>query len=387
MSATSERPSVGERPAESRREVSLAQTRKSIQDLFQHRAPIYWTDFLLSISVAYGAAAVYLTSARFSPPYFVSFIIAAFALFRSGVFIHEIVHLPTNRLRAFRVAWNILFAIPNLMPSFAYKCHADHHNPRHFGTPRDGEYLPLGAGPASALVLYFLELPLLPALAIFRFLVLTPVSFLHPRLRRWVLERASSLVLNPRYRRAVPADERLGTLVALEIAIFVELAAFFGLLLAGRLAWTVFAELYVLGMFSAGLNWARTLAAHRYANTGSQMTFVEQIEDSITIPGHPLLTELLFPVGLRYHALHHMFPSLPYHSLGTAHRRLMAALPADSPYRRTVRRSYLQAAREIWRSARSYRNALRMRCNATAITANDGSVAVRAGLRSSSRPR
>ena len=334
-------------------DTSLAQTRKSIQDLFQHRAWIYWTDFLLSVSVGYGAVAVYLTSTPLSPPCFVAFIIAAFALFRCGVFIHEIVHMPTNRLRLFRVAWNILFAIPNLMPSYTYKSHADHHNPRHFGTPRDGEYLPLGAGPVSGVVLYFLQVPLLPALAICRFLVLTPVSFLHPRLRRWVLERASSLVINPRYRRTLPPEERRATLVALEIAIFLELAVFFGLLLSGRLAWTVFFELYVLGMFAAGLNSVRTLVAHGYRNTGSQMTFGEQIEDSITIPGHPLLTELLFPVGLRYHALHHMFPALPYHSLGTAHRRLMARLPADSAYRRTVHRSYLQAACRMWRGARA----------------------------------
>jgi hypothetical protein len=37
-----------------------------------------------------------------------------------------------------------------------------------------------------------------------------------------------------------------------------------------------------------------------------------------------------FPLGLRYHALHHLFPSLPYHALGTAHRRLIVALPPDS---------------------------------------------------------
>lgn len=353
MIETLEQPSSEGRPAESRPEFSLAETRKIIQDLFERRAAIYWTDFLVSMSVAYGAVAVYLTSTPFSPPYFISFIVAAFALFRCGVFIHEIVHLPAGRLRVFQAAWNILFAIPNLMPSFAYKSHADHHNPRHFGTERDGEYLPLGAGPVSGLVLYFLQLPLLPVLAIGRFLVLTPVSSLHPRLRRWVLERASSYVINPRYRRVLPPDERRGTWLALEIAIFVELAVFFGLLLSHRLPWMVFAELYVLGTFSAGLNWARTVAAHGYRNVGSRMSFVEQIEDSITVPGRPLLTELLFPVGLRYHALHHMFPALPYHSLGTAHRRLMVHLPADSPYRRTVHRSYLQAVREMWNSARS----------------------------------
>lgn len=352
MTETLEQPSLTARPR-SGQELSLAQTRKIIQDLFQHRAWVYWTDFLLSMSVAYGAVAVYLTSTPFSPSYVISFVVAAFALFRCGVFIHEIVHMPADRLRLFRATWNILFAIPNLMPSFAYKSHADHHNPRLFGTARDGEYLPLGAGPVSGLVRYFLQVPLLPAMSIFRFLVLTPVSFLHPRLRRWVLENASSYVINPRYRRVLPADERRGAWVALEIAIFVELAVFLGLVLAGRLAWTVFAELYVLGMFAAGLNWVRNVAAHRYANTGAKMTFGEQIDDSINVPGRPLLTELLFPVGLRYHALHHMFPAIPYHSLGTAHRRLMAQLPADSPYRSTVRRSYLQAAREMWRSARA----------------------------------
>jgi len=352
MIQTLEPPAFEGRPAESRPEFPLAQTRRIIQDLFEHRAAIYWTDFLVSMSIAYGAVAVYLTSAPLSAACCISFIVAAFALFRCGVFIHEIVHLPTDRLRLFRAAWNIVFAIPNLMPSFAYKSHADHHNPRHFGTPRDGEYLPLGAGPVSGLVLYFLQLPVLPALAICRFLVLTPVSFLHPRLRRWVLERASSYVINPRYRRAVPPDEPHGTWVALEIAIFVELAVFFGLLVSRRVPWTVFAALYVLGTFAAGLNWLRTVAAHGYRNGGSRMTFAEQIEDSITVPGHSWLTELLFPVGLRYHALHHMFPSLPYHSLGTAHQRLMMHLPADSVYRRTVRRSYLQAVREIWRSAR-----------------------------------
>jgi len=352
MIETLAQPSLAARP-ESGPELSLAQTRRIIQDLFEHRAWLYWTDFLLSLSLAYGAVAVYLTTAPFSPPYLIAFIVAAFALFRCGVFIHEIVHLPAQRLRLFRAAWNILFAIPNLMPSFAYKSHADHHNPRHFGTPRDGEYLPLGAGPVSGLVRYFLQVPVLPALSLCRFLVLTPVSFLHPRLRQWVLERASSYVLNPRYRRVLPTDERRGTWVALEVAIFMELAAFLGLLLARRLPWTVFAELYVLGMFAAGLNWARTVAAHGYRNAGSPMTFAEQIADSINVPGHPLLTELLFPVGLRYHALHHLFPTIPYHSLGTAHRRLMMHLPPDSPYRRTVRRSYLQAARELWRSARA----------------------------------
>jgi fatty acid desaturase len=39
-------------------------------------------------------------------------------------------------------------------------------------------------------------------------------------------------------------------------------------------------------------------------------------------------------VGLRYHALHHLLPALPYHRLAEAHRRLTAELPVSSAYHR-----------------------------------------------------
>jgi len=332
-------------------ELSFAQAKTLVKDLFEHDARIYWTDFLVSLSITYGAVALYLSSQMFSALFFIGFTVAAFGLYRCGVFVHEIAHLPGKRMGSFRVAWDVLFGIPTLMPSFAYKCHMDHHNPRHYGTEKDGEYLPLGAGTAARIVIYLLQIPLLPALAILRFLVLTPLSFLHPRLRRLVLERASSLVINPKYRRALPSDERRGSWIVIELAIFLELAVFLALLIAGTVAWSVLVKLYVLGMAASGLNWVRTLAAHGYRNTGSKMTFIEQIEDSNTVPGHPVLTELLFPVGLRYHSLHHLLPSLPYHSLGAAHRRLMSRLPADSAYRSTVRGSFV-AALPIYSTAR-----------------------------------
>jgi fatty acid desaturase len=324
-------------PSKQPAEISLVQARAVVKDLFEHDARIYWTDFLLTLCITYGAVALYLSTPRFSWLFFVGFTIAAFGLFRCGVFIHEIAHMPRERLRLFRACWDILFGIPALMPSFMYKNHGDHHNPRHFGTSQDGEYLALGAGPRRRIIVYLLQIPLLPALAIFRFLILTPLSFLFPRVRSWVLQRASSFVINPRYRRSLPADERRGGWVALEVAIFLELAVFAALLITGYVAWSVFVELYVLGMAASGLNWVRTLGAHGYGNTGDPMTFAEQIVDSNNIAGHPLLTELLFPIGLRYHCTHHLFPNLPYHALGIAHRRLLAQLPEDSPYRGTMR--------------------------------------------------
>ena len=50
-----------------------------------------------------------------------------------------------------------------------------------------------------------------------------------------------------------------------------------------------------------------------------------------------LLTAAAAPVGLRYHALHHFLPTVPYHSLGLLHQRLEAELGQDSPYRQTYR--------------------------------------------------
>jgi fatty acid desaturase len=328
-----------------------AQARAVVKDLFEHSARIYWTDFLASMLLGYAAVALYLFSPTFSLPFFIGLSVAALALFRCGVFMHEIVHLPRGRMPIFRAAWNILFAIPFLMPSFMYKNHADHHNPRHYGTEQDGEYLALGAGPVNRIVWYLLQVPVLPALAIFRFLILTPLSFMHPRLRGWVLAHASSYVINPKYRRSVSADERQGTWIALEAAIFLELVAFAVLLTSGTVAWSLFFRLYFLGMAASGLNWIRTLAAHGYRHTGGAMSHLEQIEDSNTVVGPSWLTELIFPVGLRYHCLHHMFPAIPYHALGIAHRRLLAQLPADSPYRRTIRRGLLEAVVVLWRGA------------------------------------
>jgi fatty acid desaturase len=107
------------------------------------------------------------------------------------------------------------------------------------------------------------------------------------------------------------------------------------------------------------LNYNRNLVAHRYENTGGPMSHAEQLADSITIIGRPLVTELFFPLGLRYHALHHLFPGLPYHNLGVAHRRLMAHLPADAPYRRTIFSSYWQALANLWSNTRRATHARR----------------------------
>jgi fatty acid desaturase len=91
----------------------------------------------------------------------------------------------------------------------------------------------------------------------------------------------------------------------------------------------------------------------------------DQLLDSCTIApaervSHPLGARvaaagraLVAPVGLRYHALHHWIPSLPYHNLGRTHRRLVAALASDGPYGATLERGFASALRDLLRRSRA----------------------------------
>src|SRR3546814_19469343 len=79
-------------------------------------------------------------------------------------------------------------------------------------------------------------------------------------------------------------------------------------------------------------DWSSDVCSSDLENDGEVLTVTGQFLDSVNVPPPGLLPELWAPVGLRYHALHHLLPGVPYHSLAEAHRRLKDALPADSQY-------------------------------------------------------
>jgi len=340
----------------------IQQARRLVADLLVPNPAIYWVDFLASIVVGYGATMVYLAAPMFSATQVAAWLVAGLALFRVSLFIHEIVHFRRGEMTAFKVAWNVLAGIPLLMPSFLYEHHLDHHNARHYGTARDGEYLPLGVARLRTLLGYLGEIAILPLLAVARFLVGTPVSFLHPRLRRFVLERCSPLVINMRYRREIPADAPRGLWAAMEAACFLRACGLLTFLVAGSVnlggqsidvGWQRPLKLYLLAVLALGLNHVRTLVAHRFTSTGDRMSFADQLDDSINVEGRTPLVALMFPVGLRYHALHHLFPSIPYHNLGIAHRRIVAGMPAWESYREATYRTFGAAIRDLLASARA----------------------------------
>jgi fatty acid desaturase len=99
------------------------------------------------------------------------------------------------------------------------------------------------------------------------------------------------------------------------------------------------------------LNTARVLGAHEYDSNGAARSRQGQLRDSIDTPGGPW-TELWAPVGLRYHALHHYFPGIPYHNLAAAYRRIVATLPDPSMYLDSTSPSLRRSLTELYLTAK-----------------------------------
>ena len=335
----------------------IADVRRAIRtadvDFFRVSPLRYWIDFLVSLTVAYLAAAVFLSAPLGSWIQLAVFPVAIFWLYRLGSLIHEVCHLAQHEMPFFKAAWNACAGVVTLTPSpFFTRHHRDHHSQRFYGTPEDPEYVANvmeGGNPAS-LAGYTLHVLVFPALVFLRFL-LAPLSFLHPRLREWTLRRASALTFNRRYdRRLTAADRR--AILAVEIPCFLRALLIPTLVVAGLTPWTRIPLLYALAVGTVLLNQGRQLADHHFAGDGTPVDLEGHIVDSCNFPAHDPLTLLFFPISIRFHALHHLFPSLPYHNLAAAHAHLAATLPADSPYHALERPNWWSVARSTLTGSR-----------------------------------
>jgi len=329
----------------------MAEAKKIVEDLFEPSAPTYWADFLLNALAGWGAFILAVLSPNFSPTQVLSLLVSVFCLYRAVIFIHELTHLKKDSFGLFRVAWNLICGFPFMVPSFTYMgVHIDHHKQRMYGTKEDGEYLPFVLLGRFRIMAFFLTMLIVPFVFTLRFL-LTPISYFIPPLRKLLWEYLSSLSIDPEWKRP-PAQERDGKWWRLQEILTFAYAVVFGVLLwKGVLPLKVLVLWYIVSALILLVNGLRTIAAtHCYRNPAEHvLEFSEQFLDSVTVPGNPVTTGLWAPVGLRYHAVHHLFPGMPYHNLGAAHRRLMKELPENSVYRLTLRKSLWDGLARLWK--------------------------------------
>ncbi len=303
------------------------------RDINVARPMIYWSDFLGSALLGYAALAGAMMFAGLWAAG--SALVAILSLYRAGSFIHELTHVRHRELPWFRFGWNLVVGVPLLVPSFMYEgVHNLHHARTRYGTADDPEYLPLALMKPWTLPLFVVTASLAPVALLVRFAVLTPASLMNGRLRDGVVSRFSGLQINPGFRRRAPEADLKRQWYWQETAASLWSITLIALVVSGVIPVRAFVIYLAILSGTMLLNQVRTLVAHLWENDGEAMTVTAQYLDSVNVPPPATLPALWAPVGLRYHALHHLLPSLPYHALGEAHRRLSKALAPESPYHR-----------------------------------------------------
>jgi fatty acid desaturase len=300
---------------------------------------IFWADLIGSAALGYAGLAIAMLVT--SPVLAVAAgIVAIFALYRAGSFIHEVSHIKHSQLPGFRFGWNVMVGVPLLIPSFLYEgVHNMHHAKTRYGTVEDPEYLPLALMKPWTLPLFLVAAALAPLALLLRFAVLTPLSMVSPRLRAVVVARFSGLQINPHFRRRPAEGEARRHWAWQEAACSVWAITLIALTVSGIIPLHAAIVFLLVTSGTMFLNQVRTLVAHLWENDGDQMTVTAQYLDSVNVPPPATLPALWAPVGLRYHALHHLLPGVPYHNLAEAHRRISAELAHDSIFHHTNHRA------------------------------------------------
>ncbi|MCA8975133.1 MAG: fatty acid desaturase [Planctomycetes bacterium] len=326
----------------------LTTVRRLTQDLRHASSRRYLADVIGSAAIGWGAFALAAWSAWPIAARVLCVAVASAMIYRALMFIHELCHQPG--LRIVRHVWHAILGVPALVPLLLYQpLHQHHHSADTYGTREDGEYEQLrGRCRRMALRLLLLNFAF-PLAMLLRFGLLGPLGWLLPVVRREVLPRFGHLSMRlpfeaPRLRGAAAAEAARIDVVCTLWAWVLTAGLFTP---AATAVWTWAAVL--VGV--ATLNTFRALGCtHLYVEQAEGRNALAQVTDSVNVDSGGPLTRLFCPIGLRFHALHHLAPYLPYHALAEAHRRLLRGLPLSSPYRQANVPSLWQGWRRLVRA-------------------------------------
>lgn len=324
--------------------VTMKMVQEIVGDLRQPKQAVYFADLLASAVLGWALFVIAIANTGLLTTS-ILLVFASFFLFRGLAFIHELVH--QHRMKFFRYLWHSLIGIPLLVPLLLYlPTHMGHHNKDTYGTKNDGEYDQLqGRFGRVSLKLFVLGFAL-PIALVVRFGLLTPLSAVFPIVRTKVIPDFVHMSFRFPFTAEEPRENWRKEFNFLEF--FCMLVAW--LLAAGLWSgnWKPVAAWYTTLLIVGTLNMARALwTTHLYVEQEKGRGAVDQLIDSMNVTGGGLLTLIMCPTGLRYHALHHVAAYLPYHALGEAHQRLVERLPADSVYHSATVNSLFDGYRRV----------------------------------------
>ena len=313
--------------------------RELVKDQFTPSLRYFFTDFLITYAIMVAATIYWMVGPQGYQ--WLGYIVAVFAVYHAFLFVHDNVHLPKKDFAVFTQVWDVMAGSLFMMPTFMYESHMDHHIPKKYGTIKDPEYLVLAGKSPLRLLAFLLEhMFVIPIVIYLRMTLGLPIRLLNKKLSNTLDERVSALVINWSYTRAKKLNP--GKIIRLEASALVITSALIYLTMIDVVNPVYIGKGIAILIGALFINGVRTLAAHRYANYDlRELNETEQLIDSLNYVGPAWIGLLVAPIGLRYHALHHLFPTIPYHNLHKAHNIIMANIDDDDPYHQTCFNSYL----------------------------------------------
>jgi fatty acid desaturase len=325
------------------------------QDISSPNPKIYWRDFSTSVGGLYLCIAILVFGNSVLWVQAICLMLGTVLFFRTSAFLHEIVHRSRRQLPGFETVYNLAFGYVFLLPTFLYKPHLLHHVPRIYGTADDPESTVWSKHPlldmftsiviVSAVlpVLLFLRLSFLPFV----------MPFLGKRVQAWVYSYASTLATTSAFERKIRSVSERKTMRRQELACSLYSVILISLTVADVLPLRFFTVVYLMMFFASSINMIRASVNHGHIHDDIHKTSQTMISDSYNVTRDTIWNWIWSPLETKYHALHHLAPSLPYHSYREAHSRALATLPASHPYHRSSFLTYPEAfERLVWNCRR-----------------------------------